>query len=156
MEENHLLHDDLFQRILPFLKENINIVKVERAIGFATDFHQGQTRKQSKEPYIYHPVEAATILLQLDQRSAESEIIATILHDTVEDTDATLEMIAEEFGEDASVIVDGLTDKFVPDGGKTNRATRKALEAKRIGKAGSLCKNARLLTCCLTVPLWSA
>src|SRR5699024_1304753 len=68
--------------------------------------HSGQTRR-SGDPYITHPVSVATILAELG--SPAEVIAAALLHDTVEDTDYSLEMLREEFGEVIAVMVDGVT-----------------------------------------------
>ena len=82
------------------------IVLLEHAIDYATEKHKGQIRK-SGEPYIIHPlaVTASIIDWGMDIDSA----IAGVLHDTVEDTDATLEEIEELFGRDVAFLVDGVT-----------------------------------------------
>jgi GTP diphosphokinase / guanosine-3',5'-bis(diphosphate) 3'-diphosphatase len=82
------------------------IVIIEKAYKFAAHHHRHQTR-QSGEPYITHPLEVANILtsIKLDLAS----ITAAILHDTVEDTEATLEDINREFGSGVRDLVDGLT-----------------------------------------------
>jgi GTP pyrophosphokinase len=79
---------------------------LEQAYLVAERAHEGQ-RRRSGEPYIEHPLAVATILadLRLDTRTLE----AALLHDTVEDTDVTLERIEAEFGEEVRRIVDGLT-----------------------------------------------
>ncbi|MCA9773450.1 MAG: bifunctional (p)ppGpp synthetase/guanosine-3',5'-bis(diphosphate) 3'-pyrophosphohydrolase, partial [Myxococcales bacterium] len=68
--------------------------------------HRGQMR-QSGEPYLIHPLAVAEILTQL--RMDEVTIAAGLLHDTVEDTHATIEDIAEQCGEDVARLVDGVT-----------------------------------------------
>lgn len=68
----------------------------EKALKFALKAHQGQTRKRSNTPYLLHPMEAATIVSTITE---DQEVIAAaLLHDTVEDTDVTIEQIEEEFG----------------------------------------------------------
>lgn len=81
--------------------------KVERAYRFAVDYHKDQ-RRRSGEPYINHPVEVALILSK-DLRMDEDTICAALLHDTVEDTSATLEQLKELFGETVADLVDGVT-----------------------------------------------
>ena len=79
---------------------------IHRAYQFADDAHRGQLRS-SGEPYMIHPTEVAQTLadLHLDIPS----IITGLLHDTVEDTHATLEEIEKEFGKDIAELVDGVT-----------------------------------------------
>lgn len=79
---------------------------LERAVDFATKKHEGQTRK-SGEPYIIHPLAVATILV--DWGMDTDTVVAGVLHDTVEDTDATLGEIEDIFGRDVAFLVDGVT-----------------------------------------------
>ena len=81
--------------------------KVEAAYHFAAEFHRNQKRR-SGEPYINHPVEVALILAR-DLRMDEDTICAALLHDTVEDTPATLSDLAERFGQTVADLVDGVT-----------------------------------------------
>ena len=79
---------------------------IEKAYAYAEEKHQGQVRK-SGEPYFIHPIHVAHIIadLELDPQS----ICAALLHDVVEDTDATYDDIAREFGETIAMLVDGVT-----------------------------------------------
>ena len=80
--------------------------KVERAFAFACERHADQ-RRRSGEEFISHPVEVAKICagLRLDTET----LCAALLHDTVEDTSASLEDVAERFGEPVAHLVDGVT-----------------------------------------------
>ena len=84
---------------------NFNLEVVEKAYKFAAHAHRKQVRK-SRELYITHPLAVARIALRTKDQSS---IIAAILHDTVEDTETTLEEIEENFGEEVKNLVDGLT-----------------------------------------------
>src|SRR5579863_5465966 len=79
---------------------------IVRAGKVAEQSHLGQLR-QTGEPYITHPVAVATIVaeLGLDARSVAS----ALLHDAVEDTGLTLELVTEEIGPEVGAIVDGVT-----------------------------------------------
>jgi GTP pyrophosphokinase len=79
---------------------------IQRAYHYAEKAHEGQTRV-SGEPYIIHCVAVATILADLKVPAAI--VAAGLLHDTVEDTDATLEDLTNEFGEEIAQLVDGVT-----------------------------------------------
>ncbi len=81
--------------------------KVDRAYRFAAEYHRDQ-RRRSGEPYINHPVEVALILAH-DLRMDEDTICAALLHDTVEDTPATKDQVAELFGPTVADLVDGVT-----------------------------------------------
>jgi len=76
------------------------------AVDFATEKHKGQKRK-SGEPYIIHPLSVASILI--DWRLDIDSILAGVLHDTVEDTGATLIEIETRFGKEVAFLVDGVT-----------------------------------------------
>ncbi len=79
---------------------------IKKAYVYSAKVHQGQVRK-SGEPYLIHPLEVAGLLAQL--RLDEASIVAGLLHDTVEDTLATIEEIRELFGDEVALIVDGVT-----------------------------------------------
>ena len=76
---------------------------IEDALLFATQCHRGTFRKGSDTPYIIHPMEVASILVSV--HADNNLIIAGLLHDTVEDTDANIEEIREKFGDDVARLV---------------------------------------------------
>ncbi len=77
-----------------------------RAYRFASAAHEGQKRK-SGEPFIVHPIEVGVILADL--RMDAETVCAALLHDTVEDTDITADVVEEEFGSDVRQLVEGVT-----------------------------------------------
>ena len=79
---------------------------IQRAYVFSAQAHDGVVRR-SGEPYISHPMNVAYLLsdMQLD----EATVAAGLLHDTVEDTDTTVDEIEDLFGSDVADIVDGVT-----------------------------------------------
>lgn len=79
---------------------------IERAYETAKRCHEGQFRK-SGEPYITHPVAVATILAEIGM--TPPTLVAALLHDTVEDTDYTLEELTADFGPQIALLVDGVT-----------------------------------------------
>ncbi len=79
---------------------------VKKAYVFAAKAHQGQVRR-SGEPYLVHPMEVAGILAEMKMDVAS--IATGLLHDTVEDTVATLEEVESLFGEEVRMLVDGVT-----------------------------------------------
>lgn len=79
-----------------------------KAIEFAAKAHSGQYRKGTKLPYIVHPLGVAKILI--DCGSPEHVIVAGILHDTVEDTAATLDEIKKTFGWDIADLVEAASE----------------------------------------------
>ena len=93
---------------------------VRKAYTFAAEAHKDQLRS-SGEPYMIHPMGVAQTLvdLKLDIPS----VVTGLLHDTVEDTHATLEQIKEEFGKDIAELVDGVT--------KLSKITFKTTEEKQ-------------------------
>jgi len=101
--------DALLKPLITGLKEHhphADVAEVERAFDVARTAHIGQTRK-SGEDYITHPVEVTQILIELglDQET----IIASLLHDTVEDTPYSLEQLRNDFGDQIAALVDGVT-----------------------------------------------
>ena len=85
---------------------NIDKNKIIRAYEYAVKMHKDQKRK-SGEPYIIHPLNVAYILAGLGLDT--TTICAALLHDVVEDTEATYEDIKERFGEDTATLVEGVT-----------------------------------------------
>ncbi len=79
---------------------------LSRAYETAEKAHRGQQRK-SGDPYITHPVAVATILAELGFDGAT--LAAALLHDTVEDTDYSLDQLRSEYGEEIAMLVDGVT-----------------------------------------------
>lgn len=85
-----------------------NSEKLKKAIAFATQAHNGQYRKGSDVEYITHPMEVLDILTSMN--ADENLLIAGVLHDTVEDTEVTMEDIAEQFGDDVAALIGGHTE----------------------------------------------
>ncbi len=79
---------------------------LRRAYFFSAREHKGQTRA-SGEPYLVHPLEVANILA--DMRLDEVSVSTGLLHDVVEDTLVDLETIRKYFGDEVTLLVDGLT-----------------------------------------------
>lgn len=119
---------------------------IQKADEFA-EYHHGnleQVRKYTGEPYIAHPRAVAEIVKSVVH--TEQMVCAALLHDTVEDTFATIEEIRLNFGEEIATLVAGLTDVSEFDEG--NRAFRKAKDLKhtaRLSPAGQTIKLADLI-----------
>jgi (p)ppGpp synthase/HD superfamily hydrolase len=105
--------------------------------------HEGQIRKYTGEPYVEHCIEVALLVESvLEGRGySESDIdyatSVAVLHDTVEDTAATFEMITERFGEK---VAEGVWYLTKTPGFVGNRATRKTLCAARLALAPEIIK----------------
>jgi guanosine-3',5'-bis(diphosphate) 3'-pyrophosphohydrolase len=93
---------------------------IKKAYEFSEQAHLGQLRS-SGEPYMIHPTDVAQTLADL--RLDIASIVTGLLHDTVEDTHATLEQIEQEFGKDVAELVDGVT--------KLSKMTFKTSEEKQ-------------------------
>lgn len=121
-------------------KFQTGIVEKSRAYAIAAHTAVGQKRKYTGDPYHSHcqAVAQAVSIAGGD----ENMIAAAWLHDTVEDTQVTLDDIRREFGDDIAELVDWLTDSQTPEDG--NRATRKAREAERLGKAPARAQTIKL------------
>ncbi len=96
---------EIIEKVLSYHPEP-NVALIQKAYVFAAAAHAGQTRL-SGEPYMSHPLEVANILA--DMRLDEFAIVAALLHDTVEDTKATVDEIGSKFGKEVAHIVDGVT-----------------------------------------------
>ena len=101
------------QSFYKIIKENVakynpqsNMDFIMKAGDFAIRAHGEQTRV-SGEPFVEHPFNVAIILTNLEMD--DEAIVAGLLHDTVEDTDCTIEDIRENFGENVALLVEGVT-----------------------------------------------
>ena len=83
-----------------------DLTPLARAYDVAEAYHRGQFRK-SGDPYITHPLAVAIILAELGM--TVPTLCAALLHDTVEDTDYTLERLRRDFGDEVALLVDGVT-----------------------------------------------
>lgn len=103
--EERFLISDLVDLISQYMDQE-QVKEVYRAYLFGAQLHEGQLRI-SGEPYIYHPIAVARILAQMhmDVKS----IVASILHDVLEDTPATRKLVEREFGADVAHLVDGVS-----------------------------------------------
>jgi len=115
---------------------------VERARDYATKAHQriNQQRKYSKQPYHVHLEAAAKLVAGVTD---DTEMIAAAwLHDTVEDTPATLDDIEAEFGASVAELVEELSDVSKSSDG--NRARRKAIDRQHSAQASARAKTVKL------------
>lgn len=109
-EEEQATPEELYARLIEKIKHYHpsadDLRMIDKAYNFAKKSHGDQKRK-SGEPYIIHPLHTALILadLELDKES----IMAGLLHDVMEDTAATREIMIKEFGEEVTDLVDGVT-----------------------------------------------
>ena len=106
---------ELVRRLLEHVRDRSGASEERRvfeAFRFSYRFHRAQFR-QSGEPYITHPLEVATMLAELEMDSAS--IQTGLLHDTVEDTGATLDDLSARFGDEVAALVDGVTKLDRPE-----------------------------------------
>src|SRR5499433_2479671 len=97
--------NDILERVASYHPDpDLDLIK--KAYVYSAKVHQGQLRN-SGEPYLVHPLEVAGVLAQL--RLDEASIVTGLLHDTIEDTLATLEELTELFGAEIAQLVDGVT-----------------------------------------------
>lgn len=101
--------NELYRMLISRIRKyhpSTDVSMVEKAYRIAKNAHEGQLRK-SGEPYIIHPLWVAIILADLEMD--KETIVSGMLHDVVEDTVMTEEEIKKEFGEEVSLLVDGVT-----------------------------------------------
>ena len=116
---------------------------IEKARGFATSAHHAvsQVRKYTGEPYISHPAELVELLRE--HGIADQQMLAAAwLHDVVEDTGVTIDLIECEFGRGVADLVAGLTDVSRPEDG--NRKARKAIDRAHTAAQSPACKTIKL------------
>ena len=121
--------DKEYIRLRKTLENNLEpdeIEEIDKAFDWARQSHEGQLRF-SGQPYIIHPIAVAQILA--DYGVDKGCIIAALLHDIVEDTDATIDDVRERFGDEIASIVDGLTKM-----GKVPLSTKEEQQAENVRK----------------------
>jgi len=96
---------DILEKVQRYAEPS-DLEMIEKAYIFSASVHQGQLRL-SGEPYLTHPMEVANVLADMHMDAAS--IATGILHDTVEDTLASLDEIEKAFGKEVAFLVDGLT-----------------------------------------------
>ncbi|MDE2578963.1 MAG: bifunctional (p)ppGpp synthetase/guanosine-3',5'-bis(diphosphate) 3'-pyrophosphohydrolase [Hyphomicrobiales bacterium] len=116
---------DLLERVRKY-NPNANEDLLNRAYVYAMKAH-GAQKRASGDPYFTHPLEVAAILI--DMGLDDSTIVAAILHDTIEDTEATREEIDQMFGPDIGRLVEGLTKIK-----KLDLVSKKAAQAENFRK----------------------
>ena len=99
------LYKTLVERIKKY-HPSADFSLIEKAYRHASEAHTGQFRK-SGEAYIIHPLWVGIILADLEMD--KETIVAGMLHDSVEDTEVTLEDVKRDFGEEVALLVDGVT-----------------------------------------------
>jgi (p)ppGpp synthase/HD superfamily hydrolase len=115
-------------------------VIILKALEFARKAHEGQLRKYTDEPYIFHPVNVGFILTTITD---DKDIIsAGILHDVIEDTNMTGQDIFNSFGVRITKFVLDVTDVSKPSDG--NRKTRKAIDCEHLAKGEPESKTIKL------------
>ncbi|WP_370452737.1 bifunctional (p)ppGpp synthetase/guanosine-3',5'-bis(diphosphate) 3'-pyrophosphohydrolase [Kribbella sp. VKM Ac-2568] len=93
-------------RVVRATHPKADLAIIERAYRTAEKYHTGQLRK-SGDAYITHPLAVATILAELGMTAPT--LCAALLHDTVEDTDYTIDQLTKDFSEEIAMLVDGVT-----------------------------------------------
>ncbi len=99
-------YEELEEKVKTYITREDDLDMIKKAYNFAAEAHLGAVRK-SGEPYIQHPLNVANILTTV--YADATTICAALLHDTVEDTDITLDDITSNFGAEVSLLVNGVT-----------------------------------------------
>ncbi|HPU23890.1 MAG TPA: HD domain-containing protein, partial [Candidatus Kapabacteria bacterium] len=106
---------DIFLEKVTETDNSLNIDLITKAYWFCVDHHRGKLRK-SEFPYYTHPLNVTLILMKELSIYDEQSIVASLLHDTIEDVESvTREKIANEFSEEIAEIVDAVTKIDEPD-----------------------------------------
>jgi (p)ppGpp synthase/HD superfamily hydrolase len=104
--------------------------RARQALAYARAHHRGQRRESDEAPYIVHPLEVAALLHATGHR--ETVITAGILHDTIEDSEASVEEIRRTFGPDVATLVGAMTE----DPNIEDFRQRKAALRRQIAEVG--------------------
>lgn len=130
----HKTVDGKLETVEPFEVETDN--DAQRALDFAANKHDGQTRKATGAPYIEHPKSVAEIVKKYKESKYESELVAASLcHDTLEDTETTFVELANNFGPMVASLVNELTNdpKAIEQYGKLEYHKKKLVALSSYG-----------------------
>ena len=111
-------YSSLYQTLNKYMP-GANVELIERAIRYAEDKHKDQKRKDGS-PYIIHPLAVAEVVLEMGLDV--DAVLGAILHDCIEDTDASFDDIAKKFGRTAAELVEGVTKLTRADFSSTEEA----------------------------------
>jgi GTP diphosphokinase / guanosine-3',5'-bis(diphosphate) 3'-diphosphatase len=131
---------------------SLNLVLVQKAMEYATQQHHGQSRKdEANTPYINHPIALADLLMNFAGITDTNVIVAALLHDTVEDTDSTVEDIEELFGTAIrNIVIEVTDDKSLPSPERKRlqieHAANISYEAKLVKLADKICNLRDIIT----------
>lgn len=120
--------DDLVARVRRY-DPDADVGLVAKAFDFSLEAHSTQTRA-SGEPYFSHPLEVAGILT--DMRLDAASVATALLHDTVEDTVATLDQIDTQFGAEIAQLVDGVTKLTMLEHVRPTKQSREAENFRKL------------------------
>lgn len=126
--------------------DTMNILK--QATIFAKEAHGDQKRKYSGEPYIVHPVAVSKLVIdalrreKLDEKIIEQVAAAAVMHDVLEDTAITEQVMRAKFGDFITDLVLEVTDVSKPEDG--NRETRKEIDRNHIAEGTYFGKTIKL------------
>lgn len=111
-----------------------------RAAHFAAEKHRNQRRKDEDAlPYINHPLAVASVLAAEAGVVEEALLVAALLHDTIEDTETSLQELEKEFGKDIARLVEEVTeDKSIP------KEERKRRQVERVSQSSKMAKQLML------------
>ena len=119
----------MYESLLQKIKDNcsnVDIDVVKKAYDLACEAHKNQ-RRESGEPYVTHPIDVATILIEMGMDT--STVVAGLLHDVIEDTEYTYDDIKNLFNEEIANLVQGVTKL-----GKIEYKTKEEQQADNVRK----------------------
>ncbi len=126
MDSSYKQNYDLLVELLNAQETEYDYELIKNAYEWCVEAHKGQLRS-SKEEFYLHPYNVAKIIITLGMDS--QSVAAALLHDTVEDTDITLEDVKKKFGKEVAHIVDGVTKL-----GKITYTTKEQQQAENLRK----------------------
>jgi GTP pyrophosphokinase len=100
------LTDALMHQVSSYITNKTHLDMIQDAVSYATNMHKGQLRKSGEE-YIIHPINVALILSEY--QTDPVTIVSGLLHDVIEDTDATFDTVKDQYGEEVALLIEGVT-----------------------------------------------
>lgn len=147
--KNYLQINEQFKEV----KSILNELALDQAIEFAQDMHQGQIRKSDKKPYDVHPQAVYSILKSFKIKD-KVLLVAAWLHDTIEDTQATYNIIKKKFNQEVADLVKQVSSskKEILKVGKAEYILKKMLKMKQNALTLKLADRLHNVTDIMTMP----
>jgi hypothetical protein len=108
------------------------MTQIEKAFCFSREYHEGQLKKGTQIPYLYHPLAVASSVLKFG--GTDAQVQAALLHDTIADGKVSRQEITDQFGEEVAELTFSFADPEIPGNSNPNWRELKAAYLEKLKK----------------------